>query len=142
MAQVEKEKLIAGVERQTVTDLPPLEVSPRKAEKNLEVESLMTKIERRFARIPKGKPGVQDDQVVVQQAASQQPPVKLPLSQVTIKKGKKAPVELSVAWLVSWALRQIKMLTRIGRRVELADIPEVTPEPKKEGLSIVKSENG
>lgn len=108
-------------------EFPTVE-SPRKAEDLGEVESYITKIEKKFARIPKGQPGPQDDQVVVQQPKSNQPPVKLPVTKQQIAKGQKAKPELSIAWLVSWAVRQIKMMARLGRKVELAKIPEIKDE--------------
>lgn len=131
MVDIKKEKEPIGVGRERVVDLPPMAESPRKKE-NLEVDSWITKIEKKFARIPKGQPGPQDDSVVVQQPASNQPPVTLPVNQQTMVKGQDAPVDKGIRWLVTWAIRQIRMLTKIGRKVKLADIPEVKPVEKKE----------
>lgn len=130
MTDIEKEKQLQA-ERQRVADLPPLVESPRKKEDHLEVESWITKIEKRFARIPKGQPGPQDDTVVVQQPQSNQPPVTLPVSQQAMDKGAKAPVETGLAWLVAWATRQIAMMARVGRRVLLRQVPEVEQESNK-----------
>lgn len=127
MVDIEKEKQLQA-ERQRVADLPPLTESPRKKEDHLEVESWVTKIEKRFARIPKGQPGPQDDTVVVQQPQSNQPPVTLPVSQQAMNQGAKAPVETGLAWLVAWARRQIAMMARVGRRVLLRQVPEVKEE--------------
>ena len=98
--------------------------SPRKKE-NLETLSWIEKIEKRLGRVPNQTQDANDDAVVVQQPTSQQPPVTLPVNQKQMQAGKKAPVELGIAWLVAWAIRQIKMLTRLGRGVRLQDIPEV-----------------
>lgn len=132
MTDTKTEKQPIGVERQRVADLPPLSESPRKQEANLEVESWVTKIEKRFARIPQGVPGPQDDQVVVQQPQSSQPPVTLPVTQAAMTKGQKAPVESGIAWLVVWAIRRIKMLARVGRKVLLREIPEVNEQTNEQ----------
>lgn len=132
MVDLKKEKesvrqaqdLSAGVERVAVPPELPTVESPRKQE-NLEVDSWITKIEKKFARIPKGQPGAQDDSVVVQQQGSKQPPVTLPVNQQTMAKGQDAPVETGIRWLVTWAIRQIQMLTKIGRKVRLQDVPEI-----------------
>lgn len=121
----------ADLRRERSPEEFPTVEAPRKGKENLEVDSWITKIEKKFARIPKGQPGVQDDTVVVQQPASKQPPVTLPVNQQTMAKGQDAPVETGIRWLVTWAIRQIRMLTRIGRKVKLADIPEITKESKK-----------
>lgn len=131
-----KEVEPVGVERVSVPPEVPTVESPRKDEQNLEVESWMKKIERRLGRIPRGKPGAQDDTVVVQAfdpAQAKQPPVQLPVNQQQLTVGQKAPVETGLAWLVSWALRRIKMLARLGRRVMLRDIPEVNTNTKEVG---------
>ncbi len=119
-----KKEIIEGVREAVVDPMPSVEL-PQKEEENLEVESWMEKIEKRFARIPKGAPGVQDDTVIVQQDDSQQPPINLPVTQVGMSKGKRAPIENSITWLVAWAMRRIKQLKRLGMRVSLQDIPEV-----------------
>lgn len=119
---------LAATSRERAPEELPTVESPRKAEDNLEVESWITKIEKRFARIPKGAPGPQDDQVVVQAfdpAQAKQPPVKLPITKQQMVAGQNAPMETGLRWLVTWAIRQIRMLTKIGRKVELKDIPEV-----------------
>lgn len=127
----EKEPIGIGVRERSPEEFPTVE-APRKAKENLEVDSWITKIEKKFARIPKGQPGAQDDSVVVQQPASNQPPITLPVNQQTMVKGQDAPVETGIRWLVTWAIRQIQMLTRIGRKVKLAEIPEIKPVEKKE----------
>ncbi|MFH1244679.1 MAG: hypothetical protein V1487_03895 [bacterium] len=108
---------------------PVVEV-PKKLEENLEIESWVEKIEKRFGRVPNKTSDVTDDTVVVQSPQSTQPPVVLPINQQQIQIGKKARPELSIAWLVTWMLRQIKVLTRLGRKVRIQDIPEIT-EPIK-----------
>lgn len=93
---------------------------------NLEVSSWMEKIEKKFARVPNDTTDVTDDSVVVQQQPqTQQPPVTLPVNQKQMLVGKKAKPELSIAWLVTWAIRQIKLLSRLGKKVRLQDLPEV-----------------
>lgn len=126
MVDLKKEKEpigIAGRER-APEEFPTVE-APRKAKENLEVDSWITKIEKKFARIPKGQPGAQDDSVVVQQPQSNQPPVTLPVNQQQMVKGQDAPVETGIRWLVTWAIRQIQMLSKIGRKVRLQDVPEI-----------------
>lgn len=128
MAEVGKEKEPRSAVRERVADMPPIKESPRKKDDNFEVEGIVEKIEKRMARIPKGQPGAQDDQVVVQPsgaAQAKQPPVKLPVTQKAMTKGQKAPVDWSVKWLFTWAIRQIAMWTRLGRKVELEKLPEV-----------------
>lgn len=98
---------------------------PKQVEAQPEVESWMQKIERRFARVPNQTATPTDDAVVVQQPQSQQPPVTLPINQSQMQAGQKAPVEEGITWLVAWVVRQIKMLTKLGRRVRLQDMPEV-----------------
>lgn len=132
MVDAKKEKESIGVGRERAPEeFPTVESvrqaqdkSPHKPEENLEVESWITKIEKKFSRISRGAPGPQDDQVVVQQPASKQPPVTLPVTRQAMTTGQDAPVETGLRWLVTWALRQIKLLGRLGRRVELKDIPE------------------
>ena len=135
MVDITKEKesirqaqdLAAGERVRVEPEIPTAE-SPRKAETPLEVESWITKIEKRLGRIPQGKAGVQDDQVIVQQPMSKQPPVKLPINSQQMQVGKKAKTENGIAWLVAWAIRQIKMMARLGRKIEMAEIPEVKEE--------------
>lgn len=114
------------------------EVSPpetsKNVEENLEIESWITKIEKRFARIPKGTPGPQDDNVVITQPQSQQPPVNLPVTQQQIIANKKGKASLSITWLVTWAIRQIRLLTKAGRKIQLRDIPEISEELKNDKL--------
>ena len=117
----ELEPRVGGVEQVAA---PPVE-APKSPEQNLEVESWVEKIEKRFGRIPNKTSDVTDDTVVVQQPAAQQPPVTLPVTQQQMQVGQKAKTDLSIAWLVTWAVRQIKMLTKLGRNVRLQDIPEV-----------------
>lgn len=105
----------------------PEEVSTVEAKRdNLEVSSWMEKIEKKFARVPNDTTDVTDDTVVVQQQPqTQQPPVTLPVNQQQMVAGKKAKPDLGIAWLVTWAIRQIKLLSRNGKKVRLQDLPEV-----------------
>lgn len=131
MSEIGKEQESVGAERELVVDQGVIVESLCKQEKNLEVESWMEKIEKRFARIPKGIKGPQDDDVVVQpfdDTQGKQPPVKLPVTQVGMKRGDKLPVENSITWLVKWARRRIKQLAMLGRRVVLSEIPEMEIE--------------
>lgn len=99
--------------------------APRPVEAQPEVESWMQKIERRFARVPNKTITPMDDTVVVQQPKSQQPPVTMPINQTQMQAGKIAKPDEGIAWLVAWVVRQIKMLTKLGRRVRLQDMPEI-----------------
>lgn len=103
----------------------PVIETPRQAEVQPEVESWMQKIERRFARVPNKTVTPMDDNVVVQQPQSQQPPVTMPINQTQMQVGKVAKPEEGIAWLVTWVVRQIKILTKLGKRVRLQDMPEV-----------------
>lgn len=113
------------LEPRTVESAGPVIEAPAKSEETPEVESWMEKIEKRFGRVPNKTTTPVDDTVVVQSPASDQPPVVLPISQQQIAVGKKAKPEFSIAWLVTWMLRQIKVLTRLGKKVRIQDIPEV-----------------
>ena len=110
--------------RPVETVSPPVE-TPRQAEVHPEVESWMQKIERRFARVPNKTVTPMDDAVVVSQPKSQQPPVTMPINQTQMQVGKVAKPEEGIAWLVAWVIRQIKVLTKLGRRVRLQDMPEI-----------------
>lgn len=112
------------LEPKSVEQVQPVIESPQ-AEAQPEVESWIEKIEKKFGRVPNQTPTPMDDSIVVQQPQSDQPPVTLPITQQQIQVGKKARVELSIAWLVTWMLRQIKILTRLGKKVRIQDIPEV-----------------
>lgn len=90
-----------------------------------EVESWMEKIEKKFARVPNQSQDVNDDSVVVVQDQSAQPPVTVPITHAQMIAGKKGAVTEGITWLVAWVVRQIKMLHKIGKKVRLADIPEV-----------------
>ena len=116
----ELEPRTGGVERV----MPPVEM-PKSPEVNLEVEGWMEKIEKKFARVPSKTNDVTDDTVVVPQPQSQQPPVTIPVTQQQMTLGKKAKPDTALAWLVVWAMRKIKQLTRLGKNVRLQDIPEV-----------------
>lgn len=123
MADLSKEKEpIGGSERVRV----PEEIATVEAKRdNLEVSSWMEKIEKKFARVPNDTTDVTDDTVVVQQQPqAQQPPVTLPVNQQQMAVGKKAKPEMGIAWLVTWAIRQIKLLSRAGKKVRLQDMPE------------------
>ena len=110
--------------RQVETARPVIE-TPRQAEVQPEVETWMQKIERRFARVPNKTVTPMDDNVVVQQPQSQQPPVTMPINQTQMQVGKVAKPEEGIAWLVTWVVRQIKILSKLGKRVRLQDMPEV-----------------
>lgn len=97
-------------------------------EQNLEVSSWLEKIEKKLGRVPNDTSDKNDDTVVVPSASSvagQQPPVTLPINQAQMRVGKKAKVESGLAWLVTWFVRKIKQITRLGGRVRLQDIEEV-----------------
>ena len=101
--------------------------APKIPEQNLESMSFMEKIEKKFARVSNTTSDVNDDTVVVQpfgSAQGKQPPVTLPINVQQMQVGKTAKTDLGIAWLVSWAIRQIKMLAKLGRKVRLQDIPE------------------
>lgn len=121
-----KEMQPGSVERNVVTPelVKPAELQPP-------VESWMQKIEKRFARVPNTTTDVTDDNVVVQQPQSQQPPVTLPVNHTQMQVGKTTPITEGITWLVSWVVRQIKILTRAGRSVRLQDMPEITIESNK-----------
>lgn len=100
----------------------------RQVETQPEVESWMQKIERRFARVPNKTVTPMDDTVVVQpfgDAQGKQPPVTMPINQTQMQVGKVARQDEGIAWLVAWVVRQIKVLTKIGKRVRLQDMPEI-----------------
>lgn len=120
----EMEPGVAGVGTPEVVQEKVVE-APKSPEQNLEVTSWIEKIEKKFARVPNATSDATDDTVVVQQPQTQQPPVTLPINQQQMSTGKKAKPELGIAWLVTWAIRQIKMLTKLGRKVRLTDMPEV-----------------
>lgn len=122
----EREPRMTGGERVA----PPVE-TPAKPEGNLEVEGWMEKIEKKFARVPNKTSDVSDDSVVVQQPQSDQPPITLPVTQQQMTAGKKAPTDQGIAWLVAWAIRQIKRLARLGRGVRLQDLPEISDKQKQ-----------
>lgn len=103
--------------------------APKTAEQNLETLSWMEKIEKKFARVPNTTSDVVDDTVVVQPFGSAQghgqPAVTLPVNQQQMQVGKIAKTDTGIAWLVTWAIRQIKLLAKVGRKVRLQDMPEV-----------------
>ena len=125
--------------RQVETARPVIE-TPRQAEVQPEVESWMQKIERRFARVPNKTVTPMDDNVVVQQPQSQQPPVTMPINQTQMQVGKVAKPEEGIAWLVTWVVRQIKILTKIGKRVRLQDMPEISAESNNATMQQSKKE--
>ena len=127
---IKKEKEPLGiVSRERAPEEFPTVESPRKQEESLEVESWIERIEKRFARVPQDKNQKTDDTVVVTQPQSNQPPVTLPVTQQQINANHNGRPEFSITWLVTWAIRQIKMLTKVGRRVQLKNLPEL--ETKK-----------
>jgi hypothetical protein len=125
MVDISKEKEpIGGTERVSVPE-ETASVEAKRDQENLEVSSWMEKIEKKFARVPNDTTDVTDDTVVVQQQPqTQQPPVTLPVNQQQMAAGKKAKPDLGIAWLVTWAIRQIKLLSRLGKKVRLQDLPE------------------
>lgn len=126
MVDLSKEKLQAGgIERVRVPEEQITVEAPKNPEQNLETLSWMEKIEKRFARVPNQTADVNDDAVVIQQPQTNQPPVTLPVTQQQMLKGKTAKLDLGIAWLVTWAIRQIKILTRSGKNVRLQDMPEL-----------------
>ena len=134
MVDLKKEKEpLSGMERVRIPEDVVTVEAPKDAKQNLETQSWMEKIERRFARVPNKTSDVTDDTVVVQQAQAQQPPVTLPINQNQIQVGKNASPDTGIAWLVAWAIRQIKLFTKLGRNVRLQDIPviEDTTKPTK-----------
>ena len=127
MVDMKKEKEPRqGVERVRLPEDLTIVEAPNRDKENLEVTTWIEKIEKQFARVPNDTSDVTDDTVVVQQQpVSQQPPVTLPVNQQQMFKGKTAKPDTGIAWLVAWAVRQIKLLSRLGRKVRLQDIPEI-----------------
>jgi hypothetical protein len=124
MVDLNKEKLSGMLPEMSKISEPISESNGRK--ENTEVSSWMEKIEKKFARVPNDTTDVTDDTVVIQPApTSDQPAVTLPVNQVQMQKGKTAKTDMGIAWLVTWAIRQIKKLSRLGRKVRLEDMPEV-----------------
>lgn len=124
MADITKEKeSIQGREFGRVPDKMVTVEAPKPPD-NLEAISWVEKIEKKFARVPNDTSDVTDDTVVVDQPQAQQPPVTLPITQKQMMVGKKAKTDLGVAWLVTWVVRQIKILARLGRGVRFQDLPE------------------
>jgi hypothetical protein len=114
----------SGVERVRVPDEQITVEAPKSGEQNLETLSFMEKIEKRFARVPSKTNDVADDTTTQQQPDPQQPPITLPVNQKQMQSGKNAKVDTGIAWLVTWAIRQIKIITKIGGKVKLQDMPE------------------
>jgi hypothetical protein len=127
MVDLKKEKEPGqGMERVRLPDDLTIVEAPDRSKENLEVMSWIEKIEKKFARVPNNTIDVSDDAVVIQPApATDQPPVTLPVNQVQMQKGKTAKTDTGIAWLVTWAIRQIKRFSRIGRKVRLEDMPEI-----------------
>lgn len=129
MVDLNKEKLqVSSMERVRVPEEQITVESPKNVEQNLETLSWMEKIEKRFARVPNQTTDVSDDTVVIQQPQAQQPPITLPVNQRQMQIGKKAATDNGVAWLVTWAIRQIKILTKLGKKVKFQDMPEAKQE--------------
>ena len=127
MVDLKKEKEPGqAMERVRLPDDLTIVEAPDRSKENLEVKSWIEKIEKKFARVPNDTTDVTDDAVVIQPApATDQPPVTLPVNQVQMQKGKTAKTDTGIAWLVTWAIRQIKKLSKLGRKVRLEDMPEV-----------------
>lgn len=131
MVDMKKEKEPGqGMERARLPDDLTTVEAPKRDKENLEVKSWIEKIEKQFARVPNDTTDATDDTVVVQQPQAQQPPVTLPVNQQQMQVGKKAKTDVGIAWLVTWVIRQIKILARSGRRVRLQDMPEIKQENK------------
>lgn len=101
----------------------PVEM-PSKPEENLEVEGWMEKIEKKFSKVPSKSDDSVSDAVIVQQPSPGQPPVTLPVTQVQMQAGKSAKTDKGIAWLVIWAIRQLKILMRMGKTAKLQDSSE------------------
>lgn len=124
MVDLNKEKLSGNLAAENIEVKQNTEDLSSK--ENPEVSSWMEKIEKKLGRVPNNTSDVTDDTVVIQQQKQDdQPPVTLPVTSVQMTIGKTAKVDTGIAWLVTWMIRQIKKLTRIGRKVKLMDIPEV-----------------
>ena len=129
MVDMKKEKEPVGSNERVrlPEDLTAVE-APNRDKENLEVQSWVEKIEKQFARAPNDTADVNDDSVVVQpQPQAQQPPVTLPVNQQQMAKGKNAKPDTGIAWLVTWVIRQIKLLSRLGRKVKLQDMQTIKP---------------
>ena len=129
MVDMKKEKEPVGSNERVrlPEDLTAVE-APNRDKENLEVQSWVEKIEKQFARVPNDTTDVNDDSVVVQpQPQAQQPPVTLPVNQQQMAKGKNAKPDTGIAWLVTWVIRQIKLLSRLGRKVKLQDMQTIKP---------------
>jgi hypothetical protein len=120
VVETKKEMQPRSVEalRPSIEPTVPVEIQPQ-------LESWMQKIEKRFALVPNSTQTPMDDVVVLDQPQSQQPPVTLPVTSTQLQIGQKAPPTEGITWLVSWVVRRIKMLSRLGRRVRLKDMPEM-----------------
>lgn len=126
MVDMKKEKEPgSGIERVRLPEELTTVSAPNREQENLEVKTWIEKIEKRFARVSNDTSDVTDDTVVVQQdPQSTQPPVTLPVNQQQMYQGKKAKTDTGLAWLVAWAIRQIKKFSRLGRKIRLEDLPE------------------
>ncbi len=113
------------IQSRPIETVAPIIETPRPVEVQPEVESWMKKIEKRFARVPNKTVTPMDDKVVVQQPQSQQPPVTMPINHTQMQAGKVAKPDEGIAWLVAWVVRQIKVLTKMGKSVRLQDMPEI-----------------
>lgn len=128
MVDIKKElEPTTGTERVKLPEELTTVEAPNREKENLEVTTWIEKIEKKFARVPNDTTDVTDDSVVVQQPQAQQPPVTLPVNPQQMAKGKKAKTDLGIAWLVTWAIRQIKLLSKLGKKVRLQDLPEAKP---------------
>ena len=121
---VDMKKEMEPIQRSERVDLPeerPTVEVPASVDQNLEVSSW---IEKRFARTPSAPTDATGDTASVPQPTLQQPPVTLPVTHQQVQVGKKANTDLGIAWLVTWAIRQIKLLARAGKKVILQDSTE------------------
>ncbi len=116
------------IQSRPIETVAPIIETPRPVEVQPEVESWMKKIEKRFARVPNNTVTPMDDAVVVQpfsDAQGKQPPVTMPINHTQMQAGKVAKPDEGIAWLVAWVVRQIKVLTKMGKSVRLQDMPEI-----------------
>lgn len=98
---------------------------PSKPDENLEVEGWMERIEKKFSKVPSKSDDSVGDTVIVQQPNPGQPPVTLPVTQTQMQIGKSAKPDKGIAWLVVWAIRQLKLLMRMGKTAQLQNSSEV-----------------
>lgn len=125
MVDMKKEmEPIQSQERVVIGENNPTVEVPESVDNNLEVSSWIEKIEKRFARTPSTPSDTTGDVTSVSQSTLQQPPVTLPITHQQVQTGKKANTDQGIAWLITWAIRQMKLLVRAGKKVVLQDSKE------------------